>query len=80
MRKIMKWTGIGLLGLVALILLAGAALYVSTSRRLNKMYSLPVETISIPSDPESISRGQRLVTARCGACHGPSAQHGDISG
>jgi len=73
MRKIMKWTGIGLLGLVALILLAGAALYVSTSRRLNKMYSLPVETISIPSDPESISRGQRLVTARCGACHGPSA-------
>ncbi|NPV75397.1 MAG: c-type cytochrome [Anaerolineae bacterium] len=73
MRTIVKWTGIGLLGLAALILLAGAVLYVSTSRRLKKMYSLPAETISIPSDPESISRGQRLVTARCGGCHGPSA-------
>ena len=73
MRKIMKWIGIGLLGLVALVLLAGVVLYATTSRRLEKTYSLPFETISIPTDPESISRGQRLVTARCGGCHGLNA-------
>ena len=73
MRKIMKWIGIGLLGLVALVLLAGVVLYATTSRRLEKIYSLPAEAVSIPADTEPISKGQRLVTARCGGCHGPNA-------
>ncbi|GIW01955.1 c-type cytochrome [Roseiflexus sp.] len=73
MRKFMKWIGFGLLGLVALALLAGVALYATTSQRLNRMYSLSVETISIPTDPESIRQGQRLFTARCAGCHGANA-------
>jgi mono/diheme cytochrome c family protein len=73
MRKIIKWIGIGLLGLVALVLLAGVVLFVTTSRRLEKIYSLPAEAVSIPANTESISKGQRLVTARCGGCHGPNA-------
>lgn len=73
MRKILKWTGIGLLGLAALALLAAVGLYVTTSRRLNRSYTLPGEAVSVPVDQESISRGQRLVTARCGGCHGPNA-------
>ena len=73
MRKIMKWIGIGLLGLVALVLLAGVVLYATTSRRLKKIYSLTAEAVSITADTESISQGQRLVTARCGGCHGPNA-------
>lgn len=73
MRKTMQWIGIGLLGLVALILLAGVILYTTTSQRLNRTYSLPTETVSIPVDEESINRGQRLVNARCGGCHGPNA-------
>lgn len=73
MRKFMKWIGIGLLGLVALVVLIGVTLYATTSQRLNRVYSLPAETISIPTDPESISQGKRLVIARCAGCHGANA-------
>jgi len=73
MRGILRWIGIGLLGLVALVLLVGVTLYATTARRLNKVYLLPAETIAIPTDSESISRGQRLVAARCSGCHGPDA-------
>jgi len=57
MKKIVRWIGIGLLGLVVLVFLAAAGLYLSTSRRLNKTYSLPTETIAIPIDADSINRG-----------------------
>jgi len=70
MKKIVRWIGIGLLGLVVLVFLAAAGLYLSTSRRLNKTYSLPTETIAIPIDADSINRGQRLAIARCAGCHG----------
>lgn len=73
MRKLMKWIGTGLLGLVALILLAGVFLYATTLRRLDRAYTLPNEPITVPVDPVSISRGQRLVTARCGGCHGENS-------
>lgn len=70
MRNFIRWIGFGLLGLVALILLASAALYFITSQRVNKVYSLPAVQITIPTDPGSISRGQVLVAARCAGCHG----------
>lgn len=73
MRKIMKWIGIGLLGLVALALLIGGILYTNASQQLRRTYKLPEEAISVPADPASISRGQRLVTARCGGCHGANS-------
>ena len=71
MRKILRWIGIGLLGLVALVALAAIGLYATTSQRLNRTYTLPAATVSVPMDAESISHGQRLVTARCSGCHGP---------
>lgn len=70
MRKILRWIGIGLLGLVVLMLLVSAGLYLTTSQRINKAYALPKEQIVIPVDIESINRGQRLVIARCAGCHG----------
>lgn len=70
MRKLMKWIGFTLLGLLAFTLLAGVVLYATTTPRLDRTYTLPAETISVPVDSVSISRGQRLVTARCGGCHG----------
>jgi mono/diheme cytochrome c family protein len=73
MRKFIKWIGYGFLGLVVLVLLAGVVLYTTTSRRLKKTYSPPNETVSVPADAESISRGQRLFTARCAGCHSANA-------
>lgn len=48
-------------------------IYITTSQRLKKTYSLTAEAVSIPADTESIRQGQRLVTARCAGCHGPNA-------
>lgn len=73
MRKRIQWIGIGVLGLVVLTVLIGVAFYASASQRLNRTYTLPNEAISVPVDPASINRGQRLVTARCGGCHGANS-------
>lgn len=70
MRKFFKWLGIVLGSLVGLILLAIAGLYISTSLRLNKTYTVQVETIAIPSDPASIERGKQWVSSECLHCHG----------
>lgn len=70
MKKIVRWIGFSFLGLVVLVLLAAVGYYLSTSRRLDKSYLLPTEQIAIPTDADSINRGQRLVIARCAGCHG----------
>ena len=71
MQKIFRWLGIILGSLVGLILLAVLGLYVSTSIRLNKTYSVQPETITIPSDPASIERGRHVAVIRmCTECHG----------
>ncbi len=73
MRKVLKWIGVvvaGLVGLVVLVILGawGMAFY-----RINKTYDINVEKITIPTDAASIERGRYLVTAMspCVGCHGP---------
>jgi mono/diheme cytochrome c family protein len=69
-KKVLKWIGIVLGGLVVLIVLILAGLYISTSIRLNKTYNISVETVKIPNDPAAIARGQRWVSIYCTGCHG----------
>ena len=72
-RKIFKWIGIVLGSLIGLLVLAFIVLYVIGSVRWNKMhgqYDVPVETISIPTHPASIERGEHIATIRmCRHCH-----------
>jgi mono/diheme cytochrome c family protein len=70
MFKVLKWFGIGLAFVAAILVIAAAGLYISTTARLTKSYAIPEESISIPTEPALVSRGQRLVTARCASCHG----------
>jgi mono/diheme cytochrome c family protein len=70
MRKFWKWIGIGLLTLVGITLAAGVILYTSASLRLNKTYTLPPETVTVPTGMDAVNRGQRLVITRCVTCHG----------
>ena len=76
MKKVLKWIGIGLAGLLALILLASVVLYILGSNRLNKSYDIQVETITIPTDEAAIARGQHLSEAvsLCQACHGDNLE------
>lgn len=72
-RKILKWIGIVLGSLIGLLVLAFVVLYVIGTVKWNKMhgqYEVPVETITIPTDPASIARGEHIATIRmCRHCH-----------
>jgi mono/diheme cytochrome c family protein len=72
-RKILKWIGIVLGGLVGLLVLAFTILYLLGSVRWNKLhgkYVVPVETITVPTDEASIARGEHIATIRmCRHCH-----------
>ncbi|RPI93149.1 MAG: cytochrome c [Chloroflexi bacterium] len=77
MKKFMKWTGILLGGLIGLTLLAGLALYPVGLRKLNRTYpGIQVEAVNIPSDPDTIDRGEHIaIIWKCTTCHGE-----DLSG
>ncbi len=71
MKGILKWTGIILVVLAGLIFLALAVIYIKTEARLNHVYAKPNETVSIPTNAESLAYGKRIFQFRgCEACHG----------
>ena len=75
MKTILKWAGISVGGLVGVLILVGITLYVFGEARLKKAYSLPEESIKIPSDEESLVEGKRIFQYRgCEACHGEQLQ------
>lgn len=77
MKKIFKWMGIVLGGLVGLTLLAGLVLYPIGMKKLTKTYpNIAVESVSIPTDADAIARGKHVsVIWACTKCHGE-----DLSG
>jgi cytochrome c553 len=72
MKKVLKWIGIVLGSLAALLLVAAVVLFVLGSKRLNKTYDLQPEAIVIPTDEAAIARGRHLVEVLtlCDGCHG----------
>lgn len=72
-RKILKWIGIVLGSLIGLLVLAFAILYIIGTVKWNKLhgkYEVPVETITIPTDPASMARGEHIATIHiCRMCH-----------
>jgi mono/diheme cytochrome c family protein len=75
MKKVLKWVGIILGGLVGVLLLAVVGLSIAGGARLNRTHDIQVESIAIPTDEAAMARGQFLVTTICTGCHGP-----DLSG
>ena len=70
MKKLLKWLGIFLIGLVAIGLLAVVGVYIVSGSRLNKTYDVAVQPITVPTDAADIAEGERLVTIRgCNSCH-----------
>lgn len=71
MKKVLKWIGILLVGLVGLIVLIALAGYVASERRLNRAYEVAGRALTLPSDAASVAEGQRLTIIRgCVDCHG----------
>ena len=71
LKKILKWVGILLAGLVALMIIGVISLYLITMDKLNKVYEIPPSGITVSSNPENIARGKHLVTVlgQCTGCH-----------
>ena len=71
MPRWLRWTGRILGGLVLLIVLAVAAVYVISSRHINRTYDFPDSPVRAAADSASLERGRHLVEAvgKCQECH-----------
>lgn len=71
MRRSLRWVGIVLGGLVVLIVIAGASIYITSEARLNATFTAPAETIQFHSNQQVIAEGEHLALIRgCTDCHG----------
>ena len=75
MKKVMKWSGILLVSLLGLVLIAGLALFFSGNARLNKVYDVPSSNLTLPTDTAAIALGKHRAEVLCEGCHGA-----DLSG
>ncbi len=70
LKKVLRWIVVVLGGLLGLLVLAFILLYLFGTAKLNKKYKISVESVTIPSDSESIQRGEHLATIHiCTSCH-----------
>ncbi len=72
LRKILRWSVILLAAGLGLALTGVVAIYLLAEAQLSQVYDLPPETIAVPTDAESIARGEHLtnVIFFCATCHG----------
>jgi mono/diheme cytochrome c family protein len=70
LKKVLKWIGIVLGGLVGLLALAFVVLLIVGGAKANKKYEVPVETVTVPMDAEAVQRGEHIATIFiCKSCH-----------
>jgi mono/diheme cytochrome c family protein len=70
MKKWLRRLGYLLFGLLILIIIFGTGAYVIGVGRLNQVYSIPAQSITVPTDQASIEEGHRLAIVRaCTSCH-----------
>ncbi len=71
MPRWLRWTGRIFGGLVLLIVLAVAAVYIISSRHINRTYDFPDSPVRAATDSASLQRGRHLVEAvgKCQECH-----------
>lgn len=78
MKKVLKWAGFTLLGVIVLIMIALVGFYFLGKNRLSTVYTVPAETVNVPSDAASISGGEHLVSVHCAGCHGVNLEGGVV--
>ena len=68
----LKIVGGLVLAVVALVVVAAVAVFVTSNSRLGRSYSVAVEPLNVPDDPAAVERGKYLVAAvtKCADCHG----------
>jgi cytochrome c553 len=76
MKRLLRWVVRILAGLVVLVLVACAVVYVRSERALHQTYDVPAVTIAVPTDPASIMEGRRqaIIHGCFGDCHGEQVE------
>jgi mono/diheme cytochrome c family protein len=72
-RKLLKWTGLGVGSLVAVVILAVLVVYAASEVRFRRAYDeIAVSPLRVAATPASLERGRHIATAigKCGDCHG----------
>lgn len=70
MKRVLKWMGIILGGLIFLVVVAAVGLSVVGASRLGRTRDLQVEFVTVPADEAGLARGEHLVEVACKSCHG----------
>jgi cytochrome c553 len=71
MKRVLRWLGIGLGGLLALAVLALVSVYIASSRIIARTYDVPLVALEAPTDSVLLADGQRLTALwGCAGCHG----------
>jgi cytochrome c553 len=75
-RRILKWSGLALLALFGLVLLAVLAIHINMGRDIAATFAVDGERIAVPSNAASIEEGRRQAQLRgCfQGCHGRAAE------
>lgn len=68
MKKFLKWTGIILLSLVLIVIIASWVFAKKFNNEFEKVYTVEAAPVTIPTDSASIARGMTL-TVGCQNCH-----------
>ncbi len=70
MKKVLKWFGIVVVAVIALIMIAVIAMYAVSGYRINKSYNIAVEQVPVSDDEETIAWGEHIAATRgCEDCH-----------
>lgn len=71
LKNIIKWIGIVLVSLLVIAAALYTVVYFTTESRINKVYNITVQTLSIPVDSASYQKGKHIARNRgCMGCHG----------
>jgi mono/diheme cytochrome c family protein len=71
MKKLFKWLGFGVAGLIGLLIIALIGLYLVSGMRLSQSYVVQPEPVALPTAAAAIAEGQRqYITHACSDCHG----------
>ena len=77
MRRVLRWAGYALAGLVGVVLLGGAAVYGKAEYHVRRRHTPAARHVDLPllSDSLSIIEGERLAGTRgCLGCHGKALE------
>lgn len=70
MRRVLKWLGICLVSVFALVVVAASYVYFTSDALMARTYDVPLTSFQAPNDAEAIEKGKRLATVYgCRNCH-----------